>query len=706
MERAPNPTRFVFAATLICAALALLAAADPAAAVTFSNTTALSTTPPACGGPPGQANVYPSTIAVSGLTGTLSDVNVTLHGMTWWEGDFEILLVGPAGGSQNLVLVSDAGTGDVSNFTLTLDDSAAAFLPQGGAWGAPTTGGTATAKPTDYLEFVTSTVPADTYPAPAPSPVNSPGPTGSATLSSVFGGINPNGTWSLYFVTDVCDVPGELISGGWSLDITTVAAATTSTSVTSSVNPSTTGQSVTFTATVTSNGSPVTSGTVTFTEGATTLASNVPLNASGQASFSTSSLAEGNHVITATYNGTASFATSNGSLNQRVDNATVVTGNVYCNTGPITTPVTIGTATPYPSNITVSGAATTMAKVAVTLKNVSHAYPDDFDVLLVGPTGQNLVLVSDAGNPGASPPGATNVTVNFDDAAAGQLPQSSPWGTPNSVVASRPVDYAELAADSFPAPAPAPSAATTLAVFNGSNPNGTWSLYVVDDGAPDSGTIAGGWCITVTALAAPVLSSRASGPVTLGAAITDTATLTGGVTPTGTVTFSLYGPNDPTCAGPVVFTSTNAVAADGTATSASFTPTSGGSYNWIAAYSGDANNSPVAGACGDPNETSVVNAAPTVVTVLSITARAVPGAVVVRWRAAANVPLLGFNVYREANGRRLRLNATLIRAARNRAGGWHSYRDRGRRSTGSVRYWVESVGVDGSRTWAGPVRVH
>ena len=49
--------------------------------------------------------------------------------------------------------------------------------------------------------------------------------------------------------------------------------------------------------------------------------------------------------------------------------------------------------------------------------------------------------------------------------------------------------------DTFPAPAPAPSAATTLATFNGSDPNGTWSLFVVDDAGGDTGSMAGGWCL-------------------------------------------------------------------------------------------------------------------------------------------------------------------------------------------------------------------
>ena len=512
------PLPVAVAATLLATMAALLVTVAPATAATFSNPSAITTTDPPCtpAQTAGPATLYPSPITVSGLSGTVGDVNVTFHGMNNWRGEFEILLVGPGGGSQNLVLLSDAGTGDVSNFTLTIDDEAGALLPQGGAW--PSSG-----KPTDYPELGGET----TFPSPAPATVNRPAPAGGATLSSVFDGINPNGTWNLYVVADACDDPVETITGGWSLDITVAAGASTTTAVTSSPNPSTTGGNVTFTATVTSGGNPVTTGTVTFSEGATTLATNVALNGSGQAMFSISTLPEGNHVITATYNPGTGFSTSNGSVSQRVNNATVVTGNTYCNTGPITINASPNVATPYPSNILVSGAPTGLTDVDVALKNVTHPFPDDIDVLLVGPAGQNLVLVSDAGNPGGSvppnPPGANNVTVNFDDAAAGQLAQNTPWGAAGSTVSSKPIDYDPLAqVDAFPAPAPAPSAATALTTFNGTNPNGTWSLYVVSDGAPETGTIAGGWCLTLVSAQPDVTVTKTDSPdpVVAGANLT------------------------------------------------------------------------------------------------------------------------------------------------------------------------------------------
>jgi hypothetical protein len=95
----------------------------------------------------------------------------------------------------------------------------------------------------------------------------------------------------------------------------------TSTMVTSSLNPSTVGASVTFTATVANlnfySPQTVNEGTVTFSEGATVLAADVTV-ANGTASFSTSALGAGVHVITATYNGTANFGTSTGSIAQTV----------------------------------------------------------------------------------------------------------------------------------------------------------------------------------------------------------------------------------------------------------------------------------------------------------------------------------------------------------------------------------------------------
>jgi hypothetical protein len=101
----------------------------------------------------------------------------------------------------------------------------------------------------------------------------------------------------------------------------------------------------------------------------------------------------------------------------------------------------------------------------------------------------------------------------------------------------------------------------------------------------------------------PTLNSGAT-LLSPGNAMTDSATLNG-ASPTGTVTFSLYGPNNLTCAGAPIFTSTKWVYGNGKYTSDAFTPTAPGTYQWIAHYSGDANNFAAGSTCADPAQAVV-----------------------------------------------------------------------------------------------------
>ena len=106
------------------------------------------------------------------------------------------------------------------------------------------------------------------------------------------------------------------------------------------------------------------------------------------------------------------------------------------------------------------------------------------------------------------------------------------------------------------------------------------------------------------------LTTTASASVIVGVgSISDTATLAGGVNPTGTITFSLYGPNDATCSTAAIFTTTRTVAGNNSYTSASFTPTAAGTYRWTASYNGDANNTGVSEACNGNNESVTVTPA-------------------------------------------------------------------------------------------------
>lgn len=105
---------------------------------------------------------------------------------------------------------------------------------------------------------------------------------------------------------------------------------------------------------------------------------------------------------------------------------------------------------------------------------------------------------------------------------------------------------------------------------------------------------------------APTIATVASEGGSVGTQIHDTAQVSGGDNPTGTVTFFLFSPSDATCrtnedgAG-AIWSGSVALGADGSASSAGspFTTTEVGTYNWIATYSGDANNKGASTACSD-----------------------------------------------------------------------------------------------------------
>ncbi len=121
--------------------------------------------------------------------------------------------------------------------------------------------------------------------------------TASATVNTLGAGTYP--------ITAVYGGSTESGSSTSNTVVEVVNGAPTTTTLTSSLNPSTFGQNVTFTATVASPQSTTTpTGTVTFMDGATTLGS-ATLSTAGVAQFSTSSLAPGNHAISAVFAGSA-----------------------------------------------------------------------------------------------------------------------------------------------------------------------------------------------------------------------------------------------------------------------------------------------------------------------------------------------------------------------------------------------------------------
>ncbi len=133
-----------------------------------------------------------------------------------------------------------------------------------------------------------------------------------------------------------------------------------------------------------------------------------------------------------------------------------------------------------------------------------------------------------------------------------------------------------------------------IASYGGDGSNAATSGECQDAGESSAVTPAG-----------PQIVTDAQDSVVVGGTLTDTATLSGGVNPTGTITFNAY--LDDECTAPAAFTDTAAVNGNGNYTSDPYTTTQAGTVYWIASYSGDANNAADSGACGDANESSVVD---------------------------------------------------------------------------------------------------
>jgi subtilisin-like proprotein convertase family protein len=145
----------------------------------------------------------------------------------------------------------------------------------------------------------------------------------------------------------------------------------------------------------------------------------------------------------------------------------------------------------YPSEIKVAGLPGSITGVEVKLKGVGTSFPGDMEVLLVSPAGQTVVLMSDVS--GRNPLSSTSI--GFSDNAGQSLTASDPIPKDSFF---KPTNLAGNE-DVYPRPAPAgPYTATTMAAFNGAEPNGKWKLYVADDAPGDLSHVSQGWDLTLT----------------------------------------------------------------------------------------------------------------------------------------------------------------------------------------------------------------
>jgi len=419
----------------------------------------------------GPASVYPSTTTVSGLSGPITGVTAVLRGFAHtYPSDVDVLLVGPSG--MNVVLMSDTGGWrGVSSLNLAFSDLADQPISSAG----PLVSGTF--QPANYQQ------PADSFSLPAPSP-----PFGTGL--SVFNGEQANGTWSLYVMDDGNGDLGSIVNG-WSLTITTLGAGAVPPTISDLedqyLQPDAVLGPMSFV--VGDSDTPLANLVLSGTSSNQGLVPDANIVFGGSA---------GNRMLTVTpaagQEGTTTITVTVSDGGQSASDtfvltvATAVTGTASYTNATAIPIASVGPSTLYPSTIEVSGLAGLVSGVTAQLNGFGHTYPLDVDVMLVAPSGNAVLLMSDVGGW----QGVSGLNLNFSNTATTAIPSIGPL-VPGTY---RPADYQP--AEVFTAPAPPGPSGTSMSVFNGVTANGTWSLYVMDDGAGDTGSLTGGWSLTIT----------------------------------------------------------------------------------------------------------------------------------------------------------------------------------------------------------------
>jgi Ca2+-binding RTX toxin-like protein len=406
-----------------------------------------------------------------------------------------------------------------------------------------------------------------------------------------------------------------------------VNKADTTTTVTSdNPDPSAGGQSVTvqYAVAVTAPGGGTPTGNVTVTDGVDAC---VATAAAGQCSLTLTTL--GSRTITATYAGDVDFSGSS-SAGEPHEVEGIATTTTITSDNP--DPSVVGQAVTVQYSVTPAGAGTPTGNVTVTDGSISctatvAAGQCSITFTSGGAKTLTATYAGDSAFSGSTSPGESHQVDKADTATTITSDNPDPSAVGQSVTVQ------------FTVAPVAPGAGTP-----------TGNVTVTDGAASCTGTVAAGQCsLTLGTVGAPsltatyagdadfngstsaaephtvtkvgpTLTTAAGGSIVIGTGdkLSDSAVLSGGLNPTGTISFTLASPGNSS-----VYTNVVTVNGNGTYdTSAGSNPgghlpTVAGTYTWQATYSGDANNATATDDGQDESQT--VAGAPTTTTITSDT---------------------------------------------------------------------------------------
>jgi len=241
-------------------------------------------------------------------------------------------------------------------------------------------------------------------------------PDSGSTLSPIYS--VAAGSWPSYYgnsnlVPAVAN--GEVFVASYKqLEIFGLKKPFTTTTLSPSLNPSAYGESVTFTAQVSTTGQNPPTGTVTFKNGATTLATG-QLNSTGVSVLTTSKLPVGSEPLTATYNGDSSNSKSESPVLSQVVNQATITMTLTSSPNPSTA----GQTVTFTANVSSTGS---LPRGTVAFRYKGHTLGSGAIVNGVAtystnklPVGSEVITATYAGNADYSPASASvTQTVSLD----------------------------------------------------------------------------------------------------------------------------------------------------------------------------------------------------------------------------------------------------------------------------------------------------